>query len=119
MTDTRRPNSQDMAQLLQKYEAAARAEIPWKGAYPNYPESVSDLMQYITSSAWCNPNYPANDMRAIFMCRDSASIEEVQSMLTSIVRGERFCTGYWQSSLESGELKSVVDRAKQLIETAQ
>lgn len=118
MNDNQRPTSQDVEQLLKKYEVAASAKITWKEAYPNYPDSVFTLMDYITSSVWCNPNYPASEMHAVFKRLDTASIEDVQSMLTSIVRADRFCTGYWQSSIQSGQLKSVIDRAMQLLDSA-
>ena len=109
------PTKQDVEQLRERYESAATAEITWKEAYPDYPDSVLALMDCITSSVWRNPKYPADDMQDIFARLETASVIEVKSMLTSIARGERFCTGYWQSSIESGQLKAVIDRAIQLL----
>lgn len=112
------PTQQDAEQLREKYERAATAKITWKETYPDYPDSVLALMHYITSSVWRNPKYPAGEMQDIFARLETASVVEVKSMLTSIARGERFCTGYWQSSIESGQLKAVIDRAIQLLKPA-
>ena len=109
------PTRQDIKQLLEKYAAATKSEISWAAHYPNYPDSVLALMQYITSSAWCNPNYPAGNMSEIFDRVDSASVIDVTSMLTAIARGERFVTGHWKASIESGQLKAVINRALQLL----
>ena len=90
-------------------------EITWEGTHhPIYPDSVWTLMQYITSSLWCNPNYPTAEKQSMSMRLESASIRDVQFMLTSIAHAERFCTGAWKFSIESGELKSIIDKAVEL-----
>jgi len=45
---------------------------------------------------------------------NNASIENIRTMLTCCVRGERFCAGHWASALESGQIVALLRRLKQI-----
>ena len=45
---------------------------------------------------------------------ESMSIEEVCAWLTWILRGERFCEGLFKSSIENGQLSSLLKRGVEL-----
>ena len=35
-------------------------------------------------------------------------------MLTYCVRGERFCDGFWGSAIESGKIRAILERLKEI-----
>ena len=110
------PTSDDATRLREHLDAATlvRGEIAWEGDYPDYPSQIGDLMTYITSSPWCNPQYKPADTKEILARLDTANLYEVRSVLTAVSRSERFCTGAWKSALEDGRLDLVVSRAEQI-----
>jgi hypothetical protein len=41
-----------------------------------------------------------------------ATLEQVKTMLTFCVRGERFCDGFWEGILEEGKFTALLKRLK-------
>ena len=113
------PTADDFALLLRYFEEAmaGREAISWSDGFPDYPvypEAVEALMDYISSSPWCNHEYEPGETKEILDHIDSADMTQVRSALTAIARHERFCDGSWQGSLEDGILSPVIERARQL-----
>jgi hypothetical protein len=94
---------------------AVRHDIVWRGNYPEYPEPIAGLMNYIGSSPWCNDQYDPGDTGAIFDRLYSADLADVRTVLTAIYRSERFCDGGWEIYLSDGVLARVIERARHLI----
>ena len=85
--------------------------------YPNYPQEVDEFFRLTGQSPWCDYGY--NPAQASRMVDDdafihAASLEEIKTMLTFCVRGERFCDGHWGYLLESGKLVKILERLKAL-----
>ena len=85
--------------------------MPW----PDYEDVVSDFFDFATDAVlrWKKGAYL--DSEAVKRIDDpefisNASLDEIQSMLTWCVRGERFCTGHWQDVIESGTLRRLLER---------
>ena len=43
-----------------------------------------------------------------------ATIPELQQMLTAVVRGERFCDGWWGSMIEDGHVRRLLERLAEI-----
>ena len=43
-----------------------------------------------------------------------AKIPEVRQMLTAVVRGERFCSGWWGSMIEDGHVRRLLERLAEI-----
>ena len=43
-----------------------------------------------------------------------AAIPEIQRMLTLVVRGERFCDGWWSSMIEDGHVRRLLERLSEV-----
>jgi len=43
-----------------------------------------------------------------------ASIDEIKTMLTYCVRGERFCEGHWGAMIEGGHVRRLLERLKEI-----
>ena len=44
----------------------------------------------------------------------AASMEQIKTMLTYCVRGERFCIGHWEAMIHEGRIVLILRRLKQL-----
>lgn len=49
---------------------------------------------------------------------DRATLDEIRSMLTTCVRGERFSGGHWDAVLESGQVTAIRRRLAALRSSA-
>ena len=108
--------------LLEEWGGGNRAsdgaiEMP----YPVYPEIVEDFFRAAGAEPWSNYNYVPED--AARMVRDrtviaNASLDDIRTMLTWCVRGERFCDGHWAHVLADGTIGSLLARLKVLRDNA-
>ena len=87
---------------------------------PEYNEDVVRFFELIASSEWAVRDY-LNDRTSEFVADPdrlaSSSIEEVCDVLAHCWRGERFCDGYHQSTLEAGVVQAALQRLEQLTAT--
>jgi hypothetical protein len=44
----------------------------------------------------------------------NSSLDQIKTMLTYCVRGERFCDGHWQVMVEGGYIRSLLERLSEL-----
>lgn len=47
-----------------------------------------------------------------------ASLDEITTMLTFCVRGERFCDGHWAEMISAGRIGAILSRLQQLRDDA-
>ncbi|MBX3397230.1 MAG: hypothetical protein KF873_00700 [Gemmataceae bacterium] len=85
--------------------------------YPTYPIVVVEFFHLAKQEWWCDFNY--DPVQADAMIRDdaaiaSASLAQIKSMLTSCVRGERFCDGYRGRMVREGRIGAILRRLSQL-----
>ena len=81
--------------------------------YPRYHDDVLAFMQEAGRPWWSDYGYVP--IEAWRMIRDparveAASLDEVRTMLTWCVRGERFGDGHWNAALEEGRVQSLLRR---------
>lgn len=83
--------------------------------YPKYHPLVEEFYRHISSDGWLDYQYDPdqaykmlNDEQAV----QNASLEQIQTMLTFCVRGERFSDGHWGYMIEKGYIRRILERLK-------
>jgi hypothetical protein len=81
--------------------------------HPVYADDVLEFFRLASQPCWSDYEYePRTASRMVeddsFIER--ATLEEVKTMLTYCVRGERFCDGYWEAVLRSGKITAILQR---------
>jgi hypothetical protein len=87
--------------------------------YPVYPEDVVQFYWIAGQPCWSDYGYEPRE--AARMLADEAfirraTLDEVKTMLTYCVRGERFSDGHWGAMLESGKVVALLKRLRVLRE---
>lgn len=85
--------------------------------YPVYREEVLQFFRRAGQPCWSDYDYePRAAGRMVedpaFIAR--ASLEEIKTMLTFCVRGERFTDGHWERMLASGKITAILRRLAEL-----
>lgn len=83
--------------------------IPW----PEYQPIVEEFFRIASSEWWTDYEYQSKSAWQILDDEEavnSADLEEIKTMLTYCVRGERFCTGHWGAVIESGCIRQLLQR---------
>ena len=85
--------------------------------YPVYPDAVLALFRTAGQPWWADYQYPNHqaskrleDAGFIAAC----SMDELRTMLTACVRGERFSDGFWAHCLQSGMMLRLLLRLAEL-----
>jgi hypothetical protein len=81
--------------------------------YPEYERDVLEFFRLAAQEWWQDHDYyppMAGAMLADNEAVNRATLEQVRTMLTCCVRGERFCDGYWEGLLESGRIVALLQR---------
>lgn len=80
---------------------------------PVYAEDVQEFFTLAGQSCWTDYGYNPEDAARMLADEEfvrQASLEQVKTMLTYCVRGERFCDGHRESLLEGGKIVSLLKR---------
>jgi hypothetical protein len=88
--------------------------------YPVYTEVVEEFFSLAGQSCWCDYDYIPKEAREMIEDKDfiqRATLEEIKTMLTFCVRGERFCDGHWGVMLETGKISRILERLAVLRES--
>ncbi len=129
---TRKPTSKEIAELaafLPRLYAEGLTPIKrWGGGsededgvftmpWPEYDEVVKEFFRLASKECWTDYNYPLED--AIGMIRNedfvkSADLDQIKTMLTFCVRGERFADGHWGRMIECGNIRRLLQRLAEL-----
>jgi hypothetical protein len=88
--------------------------------YPVYEEDVVAFFHLARQSWWSDYGY--DPVRAAKMLGDDefirgCTLDDLRTMLTFCVRGERFCDGHWGQVLETGKAAALLRRLAALRET--
>jgi len=84
---------------------------------PIYEADIYQFFRLAAQPWWCDYNYvPKNAMAMLEDDRviASATLDQVKTMLTLCVRGERFCDGLWASVLSAGRVTALLRRLQAL-----
>jgi len=87
--------------------------MPW----PEYDPLVHQFVEVASRECWTDFHYVSNLADAQSqdigdVCR--ASLAQVKTLLTSFVRGERFCDGHWASRINQGHIRRLLQRVSEL-----
>lgn len=87
---------------------------------PGYVPEVYAFFNIASKPVWTDKSYVSKNAGAVLddpSLLAKVALEEVRTLLTHFVRGERFCSGTWGSAIESGQLVRLLARVKQLRDT--
>jgi hypothetical protein len=122
------PTSTDIAELvafLPKLEAEGFLPVKaWQGGdkdrkgvttffWPEYDEVVESLFSVASRPCWNDTEYLSHDPEAKLQqpgLIEKTTLAELKTLLTSCVRGERFCTGHWGAMIEAGYVQRILRR---------
>ena len=85
--------------------------FPW----PVYDATVEAFFALASDECWRDYSYSPGTART--MLEDeaivrSATLSQVKTMLTYCVRGERFWDGFWNTMIEEGHIRRLLERLK-------
>ena len=87
--------------------------LPW----PEYDERVVRFIDLIESQGCWLCDYDPEETERMLMDKagvGNATIPEIRRMLTLVVRGERFCSGWWSSMIEDGHVRRLLQRLAEI-----
>lgn len=134
-TTTRPPTAQEIAELvafLPRLDSEGTPPIiRWHGGpgaatgasawpWPEYQPVVVAFFGAVSKDCWLDYAYDWN--RAAALLADSeavrnASMDEIKTMLTYCLRGERFSDGHWGILIENGAIRRLLQRLQVLQHT--
>jgi hypothetical protein len=85
--------------------------------FPVYPADVEEFFRLAGQLWWCDYQYDPSQAGARLeddSLVQSAGIDQIKTMITYCVRGERFCDGHWDAVLRSGCLIALLRRLQVL-----
>lgn len=87
--------------------------LPWA----EYEDSVTQFFGAAAGTCWSDHDYASKHIGKVINDPSrvaSATLEEIKSMLTWCVRGERFCDGHWGTVIERGYIRNILQRLQAL-----
>ena len=86
--------------------------------YPIYSADVMLFFDKAAGAPWTDADYarkPASRWIADDAFIAAASLDELRTLLTYCVRGERFCDGFWGSLITQGRIVPILRRLAELV----
>lgn len=85
--------------------------------YPKYNPLVEEFFTTISRDGWLDHEYQPE--QAIQMLQDEhlvkqASLDQIRTMLTFCVRGERFSDGHWGEMIQKGYIRQLLERLEEI-----
>lgn len=92
---------------------------PWHAVYA---EDVNAFFDLLSKPKWQDHGYSINE--AGEMIHDDAfvakaDLQQIKTMFTFCVRGERFSSGHWEAMLKQGRITALLKRLQELRETVE
>lgn len=84
---------------------------------PKYEEAVTQFFSAASRECWSDSKYASKNISAMICDPEKvacATLQEIKSMLTWCVRGERFCDGHWGEMIKGGQVHNLLQRLKEL-----
>jgi hypothetical protein len=85
--------------------------------FPVYDEDGEEFFSLVGQRGWLDYGYKPEEAARMLADADfigRASLEQMKTMLTFCVRGERFCDGHWESLLLGGQIVALLRRLEDL-----
>jgi len=129
---TRTPTSQEIEELVaflpRLYVKELSPAKKWHGGdkdddgvitmpWPEYEPVVEDFFQAASGESWTDPEYLTKSAGQMLKNEDTvktADLDQIKTMLTYCVRGERFFTGHWGNVIENGYVLRLLQRLAEL-----
>jgi hypothetical protein len=85
--------------------------------YPKYNSLVEEFFHHVSADGWLDYEYDIE--RAYQLLKDenavqAATLEQIKTMLTFCVRGERFSDGHWGVMIEQGYIRRLLERLNEI-----
>lgn len=87
--------------------------MPW----PVYDEVVKEFFEAAGQDCWMDFDYVPDQAGQLLLSEYGAShatLDQIKTMLTFCVRGERFCDGHWAAMIEVGHVRRLLERLAEL-----
>jgi len=87
--------------------------MPW----PVYDEVVKALFEAAGQDCWMDFGYVPDQAGRMLLSEDgvrNATLDQIKTMLTYCVRGERFGEGHWAAMIEGGHVRRLLERLAEL-----
>lgn len=88
--------------------------------HPVYADDVLEFFRLASQPCWSDDAYEpgvASSMLEDDCFIEGATLEEIKTILTYCVRGERFCAGHWEVVLRMGKITAILERLAVLRES--
>ena len=118
-TDVTPEEIDELLAFLPGFEQPGRKFIrAWRGGdgtfpYPVYDEDVMAFFRLTGQGVWSDYQYEprtAGEMLYSDAVIAAATIQQIKTMLTYCVRGERFSDGHWAHVLKTGRIQALLHR---------
>jgi hypothetical protein len=122
----------ELLRFLEPFEEPGRSFVRrWAGGerrddgvmtipYPVYAEDVLEFFHLAGQACWSDTQYDPSEA-AQQLADDAfiqaATLDQVKTLLTYCVRGERFSDGHWEGVLKSGRVGAILRRLAVLRES--
>ena len=86
-------------------------------AWPTYDPSVTTFFDIVSKDYWRDDAYDVETTLRMISDPERigrANLDEIRTMLTFCVRGERFCDGHWKTMLNKGFILQLLTRLRDL-----
>ena len=133
MGTDRQPSAQDIRRLLaflpRLYPERERSLAQWVGGdrgedgtfpmpWPRYSEEVEAFFHLVGDQrCWLDYEYVPEESATLLSTESgvsNAGIPEIQKMLTYVLRGERFCDGFWEAMIREGHVRRLLERLAEI-----
>lgn len=87
---------------------------------PNYSDAVIEFFDAARRPIWNDHDYVNKHAGKIVFDPSRiavASLQDMKTILTFCVRGERFCAGHWGELVEEGQIRYILNRLAELRKT--
>jgi hypothetical protein len=87
--------------------------MPW----PEYEPIVVEFFRVASGECWSDYEYNPEEARRMLEDEEAvktADLDQIKTMLTYCVRGERFCDGHWGTMIESGYIRQLLQRLTEI-----
>lgn len=87
--------------------------MPW----PEYNQIVMEFVNAVSKDCWLDRDYQPEEARRLLDEEElvkKANLDQIRSMLTYFVRGERFSDGHWGAMVQNGEIGRLLQRLAEL-----
>ncbi|MEJ2515908.1 MAG: DUF6508 domain-containing protein [Gammaproteobacteria bacterium] len=87
-------------------------------AWPDYDEAVNRFSDAVHKDCWLDGDYVSADVPGMLHEEsriERATLDEIRTLLTFCVRGDRFCEGHLGDMIEAGHVTRILRRLAEIV----